>query len=102
MADQIDIEPDELRQAASRHREVADELNAAPSSHADVIASLESLGPIFSELLDAGHTLLAQRRACYEQQAAAHNDLADNLILAATTWEQHEAESARDLRGVAE
>jgi len=101
-ANQIHVVPEELRLAALRHRATADELGAAPASHGDIMASLDSLGPIFSDLRAAGRDLLEERRACYEQQAAAHSDLADNLNLAAITWEQQDSGAAQDLRGVVE
>ncbi len=100
MADQIHVVPEELRLAAGRHQETADQLNEAPKSHGDIMASLDSLGPIFSELSAAGRELLEQRRVCYQQQAAAHADLADNLNLAAETWEQQDTDAARDIRRV--
>ena len=100
MAERIQVVPDELRRAARQHRETADRLSAVPGDHADIMASLDSLGPIFSELRDAGRELLDQRRACYQQQAAAHADLADNLNAAADRWEQQDAEAAGELRGV--
>jgi hypothetical protein len=102
MADHINVVPADLRQAARDHRETADQLRAAGSADADVRASLESLGPIFAELRDAGRELLSQRRVCYEQQAAAHADLAGRLSRAADTWEQHDADAADRLRAVAE
>jgi len=102
MAEQIRVVPEELRLAAQRHRSAADELMTAPKSHADIMASLDSLGPIFSELSAAGRDLLEHRRACYEQQAAAHSDLADNLNLAAATWEHSDSLAAQELRNVVE
>jgi uncharacterized protein YukE len=100
MAERIEVAPEELRRAARRHRETADHLNTVPAGHADIMASLESLGPVFGDLVEAGRELLDQRRASYEQQAAAHVELADNLSTAADLWEQQDADAARDLRGV--
>ena len=100
MAEHIRVVPDELRQAAHRHRETAEQLSAVPAGHAGIMASLESLGPIFGELVDAGRELLDQRRACYEQQAAAHADFADSLVAAAELWEHQDAGAASQLRGV--
>lgn len=102
MAEEIRVVPAELRLAAQRHRVAADELMTAPRTHGDIMASVDSLGPIFSELRGACQDLLEQRRACYEQQAAAHSDLADNLNLAAATWENSDSVAAEELRNVAE
>ena len=66
------------------------------------MASLESLGPVFADLRDAGRRLLDQRKACYEQQAAAHADLADKLSHAADVWEHHDSDAAAQLRAIPE
>ena len=102
MAERLNVVPEDLRRAAREHRETADQLAAVPAGNAEVMASLESLGPIFADLCDAGQELLDQRRACYEQQAAAHADLAEQLSRAADVWEQQDAEGAERLRAVAE
>jgi hypothetical protein len=102
MTDRINIVPEELRQAAVMHRETAAYLGTIPASNAAVMAALESLGPVFAELREAGFELLEQRRACYDKQAAAHGDLADRLSYAADAWEQQDADAADDLRAVSE
>lgn len=102
MADRLNVAPAELRQAARGHRETAGHLIAVASDDAGVLAGLESLGPVFAELRDAGRELLGERRACYEQQAAAHADLADKLSAVADYWEQHDADGAGRLRDVAD
>jgi len=95
MADSIHVVPGHLRQAAAHHQDTSEYLRTVPSSHAAIQESLDSLGPIFSELRDAGRELLELRRQCYEQQATDHADLADQLTVSATMWEQHEQEAAR-------
>jgi hypothetical protein len=102
MADQIHVVPAHLREAAAHHEQISDYLRAVPSSHAAIQESLDSLGPIFGELRDAGRELLELRRQCYEQQAADHADMARNLRISATVWDQHEHEAARNLGSVAD
>ncbi|OBG91360.1 hypothetical protein A5697_00480 [Mycobacterium sp. E3251] len=102
MADSIHVVPAHLRQAAARHQETSDYLRTVPSSHEAIQESLDSLGPIFGELRDAGRELLELRRQCYEQQAADHADLADKLAASAMMWEQHEQDAARSLGGIAD
>ncbi|MBU3686602.1 MAG: ESX-1 secretion-associated protein [Mycobacterium sp.] len=102
MAERITVVPAELRRAAQEHRLTADYLNEVPAGHAAVLASLEALGPVFAELREAGRELLDERRACYQQQAAAHADLADRLSSAADVWEQQDAEAASRLGTVGE
>lgn len=94
MAGLINVDPAELRRAAEAHRRIAEQLNNVPGGHDQIMASLESLGPVFTELRAAGRELLEQRRTCYRQQAAAHADLADTLAQAADAWEHHEAAAA--------
>lgn len=102
MAERLNVVPEELRQAAGEHRRTAEHLAAVPAGHAEIMASLDSLGPIFAEFREAGREVLERRRHCYEQQAAAHADLAERLLGAAGTWEQQDADAARHLRDVAE
>lgn len=102
MAERLDVIPEELRKAADEHRHTADQLAAVPAGHAAIMATLDSLGPIFAEFREAGRELLEQRRICYEQQAGAHAELSGHLLDAAGRWEQHEADAAGRLRDVAE
>ena len=102
MAERIHVVPDELRRAATDHQDTAEQLSTVPSRHADILASLDSLGPIFGELRDVGRELLDQRRACYEQQAAAHAELAANLRHAADVWEHQDTAAAAELGRIAE
>lgn len=100
MAEHLNVVPDDLRRAARDHHATAERLRGVPAGHADIVASLESLGPVFAELRDAGRDLLEQRRACYEQQADAHADLADRLSAAADAWERQDLEAAERLREI--
>lgn len=102
MAERMNVVPDDLRRAADEHRQAADELAAVPERHPEMMAALESLGPIFAEFREAGRELLDQRRACYEQQAAAHVEMAERLSQAAETWEAQDADAARQMRSVTE
>ena len=97
MADRIHVVPARLREAADHHQQTADYLRTVPSTHPAIMESLESLGPIFSELRDAGRELLELRRQCYQQQAEEHADIADRLRVAAASWDQHEDQASRKL-----
>jgi Excreted virulence factor EspC, type VII ESX diderm len=94
MADRIHVVPADLREAAGHHHETSEYLRTLPSSHEAIQQSLDSLGPIFGELREAGRALLEQRRQCYEQQADNHAEIADNLTKSASMWEQHESDAA--------
>ena len=93
MADRIHVVPAHLREAAGHHQETAEYLRAIPSSHQAIQESLDSLGPIFGDLREAGRELLEQRRLCYEQQADSHAEIAANLVRTANMWEEHESEA---------
>lgn len=100
MSDRIQIVPANLRAAAGHHQQTADYLRSVPLSHNAIQESLDSLGPIFGELREAGRELLELRRQCYEQQAEDHAEMADNLRVSATIWEQHEEDAARSLGSI--
>jgi Excreted virulence factor EspC, type VII ESX diderm len=100
MAEIIRVEPDSLREAAVHHSEAADFLSTVPSTHDAIQESLDSLGPIFGELREAGRELLEQRRLCYEQQAHDHATMAENLKRSADHWEEQEAQTAAALRSI--
>jgi hypothetical protein len=100
MADIVRVDPGNLRDAAVHHADAADFLRTVPASHDAIQESLDSLGPIFGELREAGRELLEQRRLCYEQQADDHATMADNLRRSADHWEDHEAQTAAAMRGI--
>ena len=100
MADRIHVVPANLREAAGHHQQTAEYLRSVPSTHGAIQESLDSLGPIFSELREAGRELLELRRQCYQQQADDHADMAHNLRTSATMWEQHEEDAARSLGSI--
>ncbi len=100
MDDSINVDTDNLRDAAARHHAAAEYLTAVPGNHAAIQECLDSLGPIFAELREAGRDLLDQRKLCYEQQAADHADLAHSLEQSAAHWEEHEAMGASKVRAV--
>lgn len=100
MADRIHVEPANLRESAIQHEQIAEYLRTIPSSHPAIQESLDSLGPVFGGLRDAGRELLEERRRCYQQQADDHADIAAKLRAAANLWERHEADAARSLGDV--
>ena len=102
MADRIRVVPDNLRQAAGHHQETSEYLRTLPSSHQAIQDSLDSLGPIFGELREAGRELLEQRRICYEQQADSHAQMAENLTKSANMFEEQEAQAVQRLKRVSD
>ena len=80
MAERLNVVPDELRQAAGEHRDTAEHLAAVPSGHADLLATLESLGPIFAEFREAGReeveVVFADDAGLVRDAKAVHETLA--------------------------
>ena len=99
MAD-INVDIVNLREAAARHSETSEYLRTVPATHQAIQDSLDSLGPIFADLREAGRELLEQRRQCYQQQADDHAEMAAGLTEAAGRWEEHEEERAGAFRSV--
>jgi hypothetical protein len=95
MDETIKALPANLRVAATNHDEVATQLRAVPANHADILASLHSLGPVYAEVADEAQTLLDARHACYHDQADEHAELAAGLTTAATYWENHEQQAKK-------
>jgi hypothetical protein len=102
MADRIYVVPENLRQAAGHHQETSEYLRTLPASHQAIQDSLDSLGPIFGELREAGRELLEQRRMCYEQQADGHAQMAENLTKSASMFEQEEARAVQRLKHISD
>jgi hypothetical protein len=102
MADRIYVVPENLRQAAGHHQETSEYLRTLPTSHQAIQDSLDSLGPIFGELREAGRELLEQRRVCYEQQADSHAQMAENLTKSASMFEDQEAQAVQRLKRVSD
>jgi hypothetical protein len=102
MADRIRVVPEHLRQAAGHHQETSEYLRALPTSHQAIQESLDSLGPIFGELREAGRELLEQRRMCYEQQADSHAQMAENLTKSASMFEEQESQAVQRLKHISD
>lgn len=102
MADRIHVVPDNLRRAAGHHQETSEYLRTLPTSHQAIQESLDSLGPIFAELREAGRELLEQRRMCYEQQADSHAEIAENLTKSASMFEEQEAQNTQRLKSISD
>jgi hypothetical protein len=102
MADRIYVVPENLRQAAGHHQETSEYLRTLPTSHQAIQESLDSLGPIFGELREAGRELLEQRRMCYEQQADSHAQMAENLTKSASMFEEQESQAVQRLKHISD
>lgn len=102
MAERTHVVPAELQEAADYHQQTSDYLRTVPSTHAAIQQSLDSLGPIFAGLARAGTELLEQRRRCYQRQADAHAETAQQLHRSATMWQQQQHDAGQRFDGIAD
>lgn len=100
MAEHTHVVPANLRAAADHHRQTSQYLRGIPATHAELQQSLDSLGPIFAGLAQAGAELLEQRRECYQRQADAHADTAEQLLATARLWQQQQHDAGARFDGI--
>lgn len=102
MSDDIKLDPETIRRAAAGHTAAADYLRTVPESNADIMACLESLGPVYAQLREEGRTKLDERHASYHQQAADHEDAALGLNTVNAQWANHEQDAHDRFRRLSE
>jgi hypothetical protein len=83
MSEPIRISPQVLREVAGGHDEVARIVDAARDRGADILAAVQSYGPIMHEVKAAVADLLAQRDAALADHASRHRTASDDLQRAA-------------------
>src|SRR5246127_2351739 len=79
MADPVRIDPDVLREVATQHDAVADQISAARAAGDDIYAAVSTYGPIMHEVKAAVADLLAERDAALLEHDAAHRAAAEEL-----------------------
>jgi Excreted virulence factor EspC, type VII ESX diderm len=79
MADPVRIDPGVLREVASRHDAVADQISAARGTADDIYAAVSTYGPIMHQVKAAVADVLAERDAALSEHGAAHRAVADEL-----------------------
>lgn len=100
MSEHIHVNENILMDAALHHQEAADYLASVAASHEAVQATLNSLGPIYSEFRQAAASLLEARKHCYDQQSEEHSAVATNLRRAVQMWTEQEDHAATTFRGL--
>jgi Excreted virulence factor EspC, type VII ESX diderm len=100
MADAIRIIPAVLAQVADGHEEVARTVDAARDRSADILAAVQSLGPIMHEVKAAVSDLLAERDAALTDHATRHRNVSTELRVASATYTQTDHENAGQIRQI--
>ena len=100
MTEPIRIDPQVLREVASGHEEVAGIVEAARERGADILAAVQSYGPIMHEVKAAVSDLLADRDSALAEHAARHRTASDDLQRAAVVYTDVDDENADQIRQV--
>jgi excreted virulence factor EspC (type VII ESX diderm) len=95
MADPVRIDPDVLREVATQHDAVADQISAARTAGEDIYAAVSTCGPIMHRVKVAVADVLAERDAALLEHGAAHRAVADELRRHAVAVSEVEAENVK-------
>lgn len=95
--EEIQVSTENQREAATNHAEVAEFLRQIPQDQEQIVAWLESKGPIYKPLIPEVQRLLDERRAFYDDEAAEHEHLHRGLNKTADAWEAHEDQAISDI-----
>jgi hypothetical protein len=95
MADPVRIDPDVLREVATQHDSVADQISAARTAGEDIYAAVSTYGPIMHQVKVAVADVLAERDAALREHGAAHRAVADELRRHAVAVSEVEAENVK-------
>ena len=95
MADPVRIDPDVLREVATQHDAVADQISAARAAGDDINAAVSTYGPIMHQVKAAAADVLAERDAALLEHGAAHRAVADELRRHAVAVGEVEAENVK-------
>ena len=79
MTELIRITPEVLREVAAGHDEVVDHIEAARQRGGDILAAVESYGPIMHQVKAAVSDVLHNRDTALSEHAARHRNAADDL-----------------------
>ena len=100
MAEPIRINPDVLREVAGGHDEVARIVEAARERGGDILAAVQSYGPIMHEVKAAVSDLLVDRDNALAEHASRHRGASTDLQAAAHTYTDVDDENAQQIRHV--
>ena len=95
MADPVRIDPDVLREVATQHDAVADQISAARAAGDEIDAAVSTYGPIMHQVKAAVADVLAERDAALLEHGAAHRAVADELRRHAVAVSEVEADNVK-------
>jgi hypothetical protein len=100
MTEPIRINADVLRDVADGHDEVARIVEDARSRGGDILAAVESYGPIMHEVKAAVGDLLLDRDNALAEHSGRHRNASDQLHRAANQYTAEDDQNAQHIRGI--
>ena len=97
MTEPIRIDPDVLHEVASGHDEVARIVEAARDRGGDILAAVQSYGPIMYEVKAAVSDLLVERDNALAEHALRHRNAGTDLRAAAHTYTDVDDDNAQQI-----
>src|ERR1700682_4968098 len=97
MNEPIRINADVLREVAGGHDEVARIVEDARSRGSDILAAVESFGPIMHEVKAAVGDLLLDRDNALAEHSTRHRNASDELHRAANAYTDSDDQNAQDI-----
>jgi len=100
MSQPIHITPEVLHATAADHDEVVNHLEAARDKAGDILAAVESYGPIMHQVRSAVSDVLADRDTALAEHAARHRNTAEELRRAAAIYLSTDEQNAAGIEHV--
>ncbi len=98
MTDPIHINPEVMRTVANQHDDIADLIAPARAASGDILAAVNSFGPIMHEFKSAVSDLMVNRDAALLDHEHTHRSAAIGLRREAANYVTVDENSAENLR----
>jgi hypothetical protein len=100
MSEPIRITPDVLREVADGHDEVVRHVETARERGSDIIAAVDSYGPIMHQVKAAVGDVVLDRDNALAEHATRHRNASDELRRAATVYVDQDEQNAAQITQV--
>ncbi|WP_425004970.1 type VII secretion target [Mycolicibacterium sp. S3B2] len=98
MSNPIHIDPEVMRTVANQHDDIADQIRPAREASADILAAVNTYGPIMHQFKSAISDLMANRDAALLTHEHTHRDAAIGLRREAANFVTRDEMNAENLR----
>ena len=100
MSNPIHIDPEVMRTVANQHDDIADQIRPAREASTDILAAVNTYGPIMHQFKSAVSDLMANRDAALLTHEHTHRDAAIGLRREAANFVTRDEMNAENLRSV--